>query len=225
MKTPKHIAIIMDGNGRWAEQKKLPRKEGHKEGANSVEAVVQAALQEGVEVLSLYAFSTENWARPKLEVTYLMQLLADTLDKFTDERYKDVRLVFSGRRKGLSATILNKLDEVIETTAGKKKLTLNLCLNYGAKQEITDAVNKILAQGKTKITEDDIEKNLYQNLPAPDLIIRTSGEERLSNFLLWQAAYSEFYFTKTLWPDFKGEDLRKAISEFSRRDRRFGARK
>jgi len=225
MAIPKHIAIIMDGNGRWAEQKQLPRKEGHKEGANSVEAVVQAALQEGVQVLSLYAFSTENWARPKLEVTYLMQLLADTLDKFTEEKYKDVRLVFSGRRKGLSATILHKLDSVIKATEGKKKLTLNLCLNYGARQEITDAVNKILAQGKKEITESDIEKNLYQNLPAPDLIIRTSGEERLSNFLLWQAAYSEFYFTKTLWPDFKGDDLRAAISAYSRRDRRFGARK
>lgn len=225
MNKPKHIAIIMDGNGRWAEHKKLPRKEGHKEGANSVEAVVEAALKEGVEVLSLYAFSTENWARPKLEVTYLMQLLADTLDKFTEKKYKDVRLVFSGRRAGLSNTLLNKLDQVIKATAGKKKLTVNLCLNYGARQEITDAVNKLLAQGKTKITESDIEKNLYQNLPAPDLIIRTSGEERLSNFLLWQAAYSEFYFTPKLWPDFKGADLSEAISAYSRRDRRFGARK
>lgn len=222
---PKHIAIIMDGNGRWAEQKKLPRKEGHKEGANSVEAVVQTALEEGIEVISLYAFSTENWARPKMEVNYLMQLLADTLGKFTEDKYKDVRLVFSGRRQGLSNKILTKLDEVIQATAGKKKLTLNLCLNYGARQEITDAVNKILAQCKTKITEADIEKNLYQNLPAPDLIIRTSGEERLSNFLLWQAAYSEFYFTKTLWPDFKGGELRQAIFAFSRRERRFGARK
>ena len=222
---PKHIAIIMDGNGRWAEAKKLPRKEGHKEGANSVEAVVQTALEEGIEVISLYAFSTENWARPKLEVNYLMQLLADTLSKFTEEKYKDVRLVFSGRRQGLPIKILTKLDEVIQATAGKKRLTLNLCLNYGARQEITDAVNKILAQGKTKITETDIEKNLYQNLPAPDLIIRTSGEERLSNFLLWQAAYSEFYFTKTLWPDFKGVELRQAISAFSLRERRFGARK
>ena len=222
---PKHIAIIMDGNGRWAEAKKLPRKEGHKEGANSVEAVVQTALEEGIEVISLYAFSTENWARPKMEVNYLMQLLADTLSKFTEEKYKDVRLVFSGRRQGLPIKILTKLDEVIQATAGKKRLTLNLCLNYGARQEITDAVNKILAQGKTKITESDIEKNLYQNLPAPDLIIRTSGEERLSNFLLWQAAYSEFYFTKTLWPDFKGEDLRQAIAAFSLRERRFGARK
>ncbi len=222
---PKHIAIIMDGNGRWAEAKKLPRKEGHKEGANSVEAVVQTALEEGIEVISLYAFSTENWARPKMEVNYLMQLLADTLSKFTEEKYKDVRLVFSGRRQGLPIKILTKLDEVIQATAGKKRLTLNLCLNYGARQEITDAVNKILAQGKTKITETDIEKNLYQNLPAPDLIIRTSGEERLSNFLLWQAAYSEFYFTKTLWPDFKGVELRQAISAFSLRERRFGARK
>ncbi len=225
MNIPKHIAIIMDGNGRWAKLKNLPRKEGHKEGANSVEAVVQTALKEGISVLSLYAFSTENWARPKTEVTYLMQLLANTLSKFTEEKYKDVKLVFSGRRKGLPNKILTKLDKVIEATNGKKKLTLNLCLNYGAKQEITDAVNKILAQGKTKITESDIEKNLYQNLPAPDLIIRTSGEERLSNFLLWQAAYSEFYFTKTLWPDFKGGDLLKAISAFSRRDRRFGTRK
>ena len=224
MNKPKHIAIIMDGNGRWAKLKKLPRKEGHKEGANSVEAVVQTALKEDIKVLSLYAFSTENWARPKTEVTYLMQLLADTLSKFTEEKYKDVKLVFSGRRKGLPTKILNKLDEVINATAGKKKLILNLCLNYGARQEITDTVNKILAQGKTKITEKDITNNLYQNLPEPDLIIRTSGEERLSNFLLWQAAYSEFYFTKTLWPDFKGADLQKAISAYNQRDRRFGAR-
>ena len=221
----KHIAIIMDGNGRWAEIKKLPRKEGHKEGANSVEAVVQTALEQNIKVLSLYAFSTENWARPKMEVTYLMQLLADTLSKFTEEKYKDVKLVFSGRRKGLSNNILTKLDEVIEATKNHKKLILNLCLNYGARQEITDAVNKILAQNKTKISESDIEKNLYQNLPAPDLIIRTSGEERLSNFLLWQAAYSEFYFTKTLWPDFKGVELLQAIAEYNKRNRRFGTRK
>ena len=154
-----------------------------------------------------------------------MQLLADTLSKFTEEKYKDVRLVFSGRRQGLPNKILTKLDEVIKATQGKKKLTLNLCLNYGAKQEITDAVNKILKQGKTEITERDIEKNLYQNLPAPDLIIRTSGEERLSNFMLWQAAYSEFYFTKTLWPDFKGQGLLDAITAFTNRDRRFGTRK
>ena len=214
----------MDGNGRWAKLKNLPRKEGHKEGANSVEAIVQTALKEGIKVLSLYAFSTENWARPKTEVSYLMQLLADTLSKFTEEKYKDVKLVFSGSRKGLPTKILNKLDEVINATNGKKKLILNLCLNYGARQEITDAVNKILTQGKTKITEKDITNNLYQNLPEPDLIIRTSGEERLSNFLLWQAAYSEFYFTKTLWPDFKRADLQKAISAYNKRDRRFGAR-
>ena len=225
MNKPTHIAIIMDGNGRWAKLKKLPRKEGHKEGANSVEAVVQAALKQNIKFLSLYAFSTENWARPKTEVNYLMQLLADTLSKFTEDKYKDVKLIFSGRRKGLPTKILNKLDEVIKATNGNKKLTLNLCLNYGARQEITDAVNKILAQGKTKITESDIENNLYQNLPAPDLIIRTSGEERLSNFLLWQAAYSEFYFTKTLWPDFKGENLIEAIKVFSLRNRRFGARR
>ena len=225
MNKPKHIAIIMDGNGRWAKLKNLPRKEGHKEGANSVETIVQTALKEDIKVVSLYAFSTENWARPKTEVTYLMQLLADTLSKFTEEKYKDVKLVFSGRRKGLPDKILTKLDEVINATKNHKKLILNLCLNYGARQEITDAVNKIIAQGKTKIKENDIEKNLYQNLPAPDLIIRTSGEERLSNFLLWQAAYSEFYFTKTLWPDFKEKELLKAIAEYSKRDRRFGKRK
>ena len=215
----------MDGNGRWAKLKKLPRKEGHKEGANSVEAVVQTALEQNIKVLSLYAFSTENWARPKTEVAYLMQLLADTLNKFTEDKYKDVKLIFSGRRKGLPTKILNKLDEVIQKTAGKKKLTLNLCLNYGARQEITDAVNKILTQNKKQITEKDITNNLYQNLPEPDLIIRTSGEERLSNFLLWQAAYSEFYFTKTLWPDFKGGELLKAISAYSKRERRFGTRR
>lgn len=224
MKIPTHIAIIMDGNGRWASAHKLPRAHGHEEGAKSVESVVKAAQKAGIKILTLYAFSTENWARPKMEVSYLMNLLERTLDKFTEEKYKDVKLIFSGRKKGLSSRLIKKLDEVTEKTKKAKKLTLNLCLNYGSRQEIIDGVNKLIISGKKNISEHDFKNVLYQNLPDPDIIVRTSGEERLSNFLLWQAAYSEFYFTKTLWPDFKEQEFNKVIQEYQKRNRRFGAR-
>ncbi|MDR1684735.1 MAG: di-trans,poly-cis-decaprenylcistransferase [Elusimicrobiota bacterium] len=219
---PAHVAIIMDGNGRWAAAKKLPREEGHRKGAQVVEAVTKAAQNAGVKYLTLYAFSTENWRRSPAEIAALMRLLSQTLDKYRAQKDNNVRLIVSGRRRKLGKAVLAKLDNVINATAKNKGLTLNLALNYGGRQEIVDAANKLLTLGKTKIAEADISKNLYNNLPAPDLIIRTSGEQRLSNFLLWQAAYSELYFTPVLWPDFDEDAFTAALKDYARRQRRFG---
>ena len=207
-KIPTHIAFIMDGNGRWAEAKGLSKTKGHEEGARSVEAVTNAALKAGVKYITLYAFSTENWARPKLEVSALMKLLSKTLDKFLKENNPDVKIIFSGRRDPLPADILRKMDKAAAEAKPNHKLVLNLALS----------------SGKKEIKPEDISAALYNNLPEPDLIVRTSGEQRLSNFLLWQAAYSEFYFTPVLWPDFKEEEFNKALEEYSKRNRRFGGR-
>ena len=223
-KIPLHIAFIMDGNGRWADNKHLSKIKGHEEGARSVEAIINAALKAGVKYITFYAFSTENWNRPKLEVSALMKLLSKTLDKFLKEDTPDIKIIFSGRREPLAKTILAKMDKVAAIKKPKAKLTVNLAINYGSRQEITDAVNLLLKQGKTEIIPQDISATLYNNLPDPDLIIRTSGEERLSNFLLWQAAYSEFYFTPVLWPDFKEEQFLLALKEYKHRQRRFGSR-
>ena len=222
MKIPKHIAIIMDGNGRWAKAKGLPRTQGHREGANSVEIITKAAQKLGVKYLTLYAFSTENWARPKTEILALMNLLEETLDKFLKDPDKNIKIIFSSSRKKLPAKILLKMNQVEKESAKNKGLTLNLAIDYGARQEILEAISK-LQEKNLKPTKANFEKCLYNNLPDPDLIIRTSGEQRLSNFLLWQAAYSEFYFTKTLWPDFREKELLAAIEDFSARQRRFGA--
>lgn len=221
---PRHVAIIMDGNGRWAKNRLLPRLAGHNAGAKAVERTLQAAKKAGVEFLTLYAFSTENWARPQEEIDGLMKLLEQTLDKYTQEAKKHrVRLWVSGEREKLPPAILAKIDEAVSSTSNNTGLTLNLALNYGARQEIAHAVNRLLMQGKTQITPADIQANLYQPaLPDPELIIRTSGEERLSNFLLWQAAYSEFYFTPVLWPDFDETEFQKALSAYQTRTRRFG---
>lgn len=223
-KIPLHIAFIMDGNGRWADAKHLPKVKGHEEGARSVEAVINAALKAGVKYLTFYAFSTENWSRPKLEVTALMKLLSKTLDKFLKENRPDIKIIFSGRKAPLPESVLKKMEKASSAEKPQAKLTVNLAVNYGARQEITDAVNKLLAQGKKEVTMNDISSALYANLPDPDLIVRTSGEERLSNFLLWQAAYSEFYFTPVFWPDFKEEQFLLAIKEYRHRQRRFGGR-
>ena len=222
---PTHVAFIMDGNGRWAAAKNLPREAGHKEGAASVHAVVNAAKKLGIKYITLYAFSTENWQRGPAEIAALMTLLEETLDKYEKEKDSGVRLLFSGRRDKLAPRVLQKLDKAIAATAANKLLTVNLALNYGGRQELVDAFNKLSAEGKKKITEADVAANLYQPLPAPDLIIRTSGEMRLSNFLLWQAAYSELYFTEVLWPDFRSPQLLEAIVEYGRRERRYGKRK
>ncbi len=221
---PTHIAFIMDGNGRWAQNKNLPKAKGHEEGARSVQAVVNAALKTGVKYITLYAFSTENWKRSKTEISALMKLLSKTLDKFIKEDDPKVKIIFSGRREPLPQDILAKMDKAAQIKKDNPALVLNLAINYGARQEITDAVNKLIDSGKKEITQQEISGALYNNLPEPDLIVRTSGEQRLSNFLLWQAAYSEFYFTPVLWPDFKEEHFIQAVEEYGRRQRRFGGR-
>ncbi len=222
--TPKHVAIIMDGNGRWAAMRNLPRSAGHKEGAQSVRRIIESAPELGIKFITLYAFSTENWSRPKEEIDALMDLLEKTLDEYQKSaEKKNLRIWVSGEREPLPVRILQKIDKLVQSTAHHTGLTVNLALNYGAQQEITHAVNKLLADGKKQISIQDISDHLYQpQLPAPELIIRTSGEQRLSNFLLWQAAYSEFYFTSVLWPDFNKEQLQKALQEYQCRQRRFG---
>ncbi len=221
---PQHIAIIMDGNGRWAQNRHLPRLAGHREGANAVKRTIEAAHKLGIKILTLYAFSTENWSRPQEEINGLMDLLAKTLDTYTGEaQKKNYRLLISGAREQLPPSVLAKIDTAVQTTAHNTGLTVNLALNYGARQEIVHAVNALLAQGKKQISMQDLSAHLYQpGVPDPELIIRTSGEERLSNFLLWQAAYSEFYFTPILWPDFNAQTLQQALDEYARRTRRFG---
>lgn len=221
---PQHIAIIMDGNGRWAKQRRLPRLAGHREGAQAVQRTIEAADKLGIRFITLYAFSTENWVRPQDEIDGLMDLLCKTLDTYTGEASKkNYRLLVSGSREKLPPTVLEKIDKAVATTAKNTGLTVNLALNYGARQEIVHAVNALLAQGKKEISIDDLSAHLYQpTVPDPELIIRTSGEERLSNFLLWQAAYSEFYFTPVLWPDFNAEELQKALNAYAQRTRRFG---
>lgn len=221
---PLHIAIIMDGNGRWAAARGLPRSAGHREGAQAVRRTLEAARDMGIKYLTLYAFSTENWTRPKEEINTLMQLLERTLDEYQKSAQKaDYRVLVSGERERLPAGILAKMDELVRSTESNKGLTVHLALNYGARQEIVHAVKQILKEGLAEVTPQDISHRLYQpEIPEPDLIIRTSGEQRLSNFLLWQAAYSEFYFTPVLWPDFNKEELQKAVDAYRARKRRFG---
>lgn len=221
---PLHIAIIMDGNGRWAAARGLPRSAGHREGAQAVRRTLEAARDMGIKYLTLYAFSTENWTRPKEEINTLMQLLERTLDEYQKSAQKaDYRVLVSGERERLPVGILAKMDELVRSTESNKGLTVHLALNYGARQEIVHAVNQILKEGLAEVTPQDISRRLYQpEIPEPDLIIRTSGEQRLSNFLLWQAAYSEFYFTPVLWPDFNKEELQKAVDAYRARKRRFG---
>ncbi len=221
---PQHVAIIMDGNGRWAAAHNLPRSAGHREGAKAVRRVIEAAPALGIKFITLYAFSTENWTRPQEEIDTLMNLLDKTIDEYQQSADKqNLRLWVSGAREPLPPQLLSKIDKLVESTAQNTGLTVNLALNYGAQQEIVHAVNALLADGKKIVTLQDIRAHLYQpELPDPELLIRTSGEERLSNFLLWQAAYSEFYFTPVLWPDFDGNELKKAVEIYQHRARRFG---
>ncbi len=230
----KHLAVILDGNGRWAEQHGLERVKGHKAGADRVNDLIRNLEGTGVKYLTLYAFSNENWSRSEEEVSALMGLLCDFLDEYRESMKKDkIRLLFSGRRSRMPAECLERLDRVMEETkTDEPALTLILALNYGGRQEITDAVRNIaekVLSGTVKpeeIDENMIAENLYYPfVPDPDLLIRTSGELRISNFLLWQASYSEFYFTDTLWPDFDKEELMKAIDSYYNRNRRFGGRK
>ncbi|WP_427338685.1 isoprenyl transferase [Caloranaerobacter sp. DY30410] len=229
-KLPRHIAIIMDGNGRWAKKRFLPRTAGHKEGVERVKEIVKACGNLGIEYLTLYAFSTENWARPKDEVDTLMKLLVEYLRKELDTLHKNnVRIKVLGNIDELPDLPKKEIIKAIEKTKNNKKLILNIALNYGARDEIIEAVRNIILDVKhnkidiEEINKENFKKYLYtSNQPDPDLLIRTSGEQRVSNFLLYQIAYSEFYFTNTLWPDFKEEHLYRAILEYQNRERRFG---
>lgn len=225
---PKHIAIIMDGNGRWAKSKGLDRKAGHAAGAETLREVADYCSNIGIEVLTAYAFSTENWKRPKEEVDALMDLLYDYLcdaDKKLAGRDNKVRII--GNREPLRKDIQEKMTEVEEMTKDNKGMILNLAVNYGGREEITAAVKKIADRIKNgenlEITQQLIDDNLYTGgIEPPDIIIRPSGEQRLSNFMLWQAAYSEFWFDKLCWPDFTPRDMDRAIFDFQKRNRRFG---
>jgi undecaprenyl diphosphate synthase len=223
-KVPGHIAIIMDGNGRWAQAKGLPRIEGHRVGVNTVERIVKDASNLGVAVLSIYAFSTENWMRPAREIKGLFGLLKMFLQKKIEELKKNnIKLLVMGDMAELPHDIRDDIKKAVNYTSECTGMILNIALNYGGRREIVNAVNKIIHDGVEKVDEKTFEKYLYTNgLPDPDLLIRTSGESRISNFLLWQTAYSEFYTTDVLWPDFKKEDLVDAISEYQKRDRRYG---
>ena len=229
-KIPQHIAIIMDGNGRWAKQQGEDRIFGHHEGVNSVREIVEAAGEIGVKYLTLYAFSTENWNRPKEEVDALMELLVATITMETPQLHKNgVKLEAIGDLKSLPVSCFNELEESINTTKNNKGLTLILALSYSSKWEIINGVKEIavkVAEGKLKpndITEEIIASHLCTTkYPDPELMIRTSGEHRISNFLLWQLAYAEFYFTDTLWPDFRKKEFYEAIHAYQSRERRFG---
>lgn len=232
LKIPSHIAIIMDGNFRWAQKQNLPASAGHKAGSKAIKTLVKAAAELKVQYLTIYAFSTENWQRPKEEVGYLMALLKEYLSGEVDELIKNgVKIVVSGNLENVESGIVKKIKALEEKTKNNSNITLNVAFDYGARQEIVDAFKNI-AQDLLKkdfnlnqINEELVSQNLYQpNIPDPDLLIRTSGEMRLSNFLLWQLAYSELYFTKTLWPDFAKEDLVQAIEEFNQRKRKYGKR-
>lgn len=227
---PKHIAIIMDGNGRWAKKRNLPRVAGHQKGVETVRIIVEACVGLGVEVLTLYTFSTENWKRPKEEVSTLMRLIVKSLKKETDELNKNnIRLTTIGDKNSLPEIVQKELDNAIERTSHNTKMILNLAISYGGRWELVEAVKNIssqVASGKIsldEINEELISKNLTTaKLPNPDLLIRSGGEFRISNFLLWQIAYSEIYVTDTLWPDFRCKQLLEAIKDYQKRERRFG---
>lgn len=229
MNVPKHVAIIMDGNGRWATKKNLSRSIGHLEGSKTLKKIVEYAFSNGIEILSVFAFSTENFKRSKEEVNYLMNLFVKMFKDYFDElNEKGIKIVFSKKESGLPDKLENIIKDVTEKTKDNKNGIFNVCINYGGQDEIVDVVKKIskkVLDGNINIDDINkniIEENLYQKLPPIDLLIRTSGEYRISNYMLWQMAYSEMYFTNTYFPDFDEFELKKAIEEYSKRDRRFG---
>lgn len=226
-RVPRHIACVMDGNGRWAAARGLPRTAGHEAGEEAMFDVVDGALEIGVSWLSMYAFSTENWKRPPDEVRFLLNFNAGILSRHRDELHaKGVRIRFAGRRDWrVPRRLLRVMDEAIEMTAGNDKMTLTICFNYGGRAEIVDAVRQLVADGvdARHVDERAIASRLYYpDAPDPDLVIRSSGEFRISNFLLWELAYSEFVFSDVLWPDFRRENLFAAIAEYQGRNRRYG---
>jgi undecaprenyl diphosphate synthase len=223
---PTHIAIIMDGNGRWAKARGLPRLAGHRAGTENLRRILNACVEFNVKILTIWAFSTENWRRPQEEVRGLMDILEQVIDRELNELHKNgVRLRHIGRLEGIAPHLQTKVRHAIELTKGNERLTLNVAFNYGGKAEILDAVKRIVADG---VRPDEVDENLFARylytagLRDPDMIIRTGNESRISNFMLWQGAYSEYYFTPVLWPDFDKEELRKALEDYARRERRFG---
>ena len=218
---PRHVGIIMDGNGRWAKLRGKPRSYGHKKGAEVIDEIVSECFDKGIEAVSLYAFSTENWIRPKEEVNVILGLLLNS--KFKKLMREKVRLIVSGDLSAIPENLRKRCEEVMALTADFTGRTLNVAVNYGSRAEIVRACNAIAQDGIKTVTEEEIEKRLYTaGLPDIDLVIRTSGEMRLSNFFLWQCAYAEFYFTDVLWPDFHANELDEALEWYSRRKRRFG---
>jgi len=223
---PRHVAIIMDGNGRWAKKRRLPRLAGHKAGGENIRPVVRIFADHGVNYLTLYMFSTENWNRPRIEVAGLLSLLAKKIDQETQAFHQEnIRLVHVGRLDRMSQKLREKVRAAVELTKNNTGLTLCLAFDYGGRDEIVQATRRIASAGihGDNIDESVFARYLYStDIPDPDLVIRTAGESRLSNFLLWQAAYSELYFTPVLWPDFGLKDVEEALSEYKRRQRRFG---
>jgi undecaprenyl diphosphate synthase len=225
-RVPRHIAIIMDGNGRWAKRRGLPRLAGHRAGTENIRRIVRECADQGVGYLTLYAFSTENWSRPSLEVDGLMRILGEFIDRETRSLHEEkVQIRHLGRLDGISEVLRRKIRSAVELTRDNERLTLAVALNYGGRGDIVDAVRDLVAQGlpPDAIDEQQISEHLStRGMPDPDLIIRTSGEWRLSNFLIWQAAYSEYWTTPIFWPDFGPDQLRQAINDYGQRERRFG---
>lgn len=230
LKIPQHVAIILDGNGRWAKKKLMPRKYGHAQGAKNVENICEVAWKMGIKYLTVYAFSTENWKRPDDEVDSIMKILRNYMEKcLSISKKNDICVRVIGDRSRLSEDIIRSINELEESSKDNKGLNFIVALNYGSRDEITRAVQRVAKKVESgelsaeDVTEEEIESCLdTHGIPDPDLMIRTSGEQRLSNYLLWQLAYAEFYFTDVLWPDFTKEELEKAIMYYNKRDRRFG---
>ena len=223
---PKHVAIIMDGNGRWAKARGLPRTEGHRAGTENLRRILRAAVRNGIEVLTIYAFSTENWSRPRAEVRMLLRILETVIDRELGELHQEgVQLRHIGELEGISGGLQKKIHKAMELTKNNTRLIVNIAFNYGGRDEIVHAVRRIIENGipADQVTEELIDSYMYTGgLPDPDLIIRTSGELRVSNFLIWQGAYSEYYATPTLWPDFDEAELKLALAAYAQRNRRFG---
>jgi len=223
---PQHVGVIMDGNGRWAREHGLPRLEGHRAGTENIRRVLEACNEFGIKILTIYAFSTENWGRPRAEVRGLMRILEEVIDQEVQNLHKNgVQLRYVGRLEGISQRLQRAVRDAIELTKDNDGLILNVAFNYGGRSEILDAVRRLMGDGISpqELSEELFERYLYTaGLPPPDLIIRTGGEMRLSNFLIWQAAYAEYYSTPTYWPDFNQEELYKALLAYSQRERRFG---
>ncbi len=225
-KIPRHVAIIMDGNGRWAKARGLPRVAGHRAGTENLRPIIRASAEFGIQYLTLYAFSTENWNRPKSEIEGLMRILSDVIDKEMDELNEEgARLLHIGHLEGLSKTLQKKVRHAIDLTKDNRRITIVLAFNYGGRDEIIHAIKNML---KDELDPEDVDEELVgqylftADIPDPDLVIRTSGEQRTSNFLTWQSVYSELYFPEVYWPDFDKEALRKALEEYANRERRFG---